>query len=375
MCCFRLDVNLASTDQTGVSKPHATSGGARGGVGATTAGDGACATGATGEGATGGGATGGACAIGAGATGTSGAGPTGATGVCAAAANICGSKNDGRGGPRSISSSLDEESSPPPAAAGGGASRSMPATGTRRQSALPLIQRKTYSGRLFSTFKTPVMSGPPLIDEPRNSDTPCSPTIHSQMASTVTPSCASCAASSGDANADATAASMTAASYWDTRGAAGARRRRAGAWPAVVCAAASWTLASSWARLAVLASACPEIKLLRDDFNVNRRHLDHHTGVDPRRLQLRATARLPQISLLLKVFDAPRGFLGRGLRVALDLRRRGEEPFGGQDGQRRRGVELDQLRFLIVRGLLGRREQRVQAEERRPAWRSTSTLD
>ena len=214
---FRSDANLASTDQTAVSKPHATSGGARGGVGATTAGDGACATGATGEGATGGGATGGACAIGAGATGTSGAGPTGATGVCAAAANICGSKNDGRGGPRSISSSLDEESSPPPAAAGGGASRSMPATGTRRQSALPLIQRKTYSGQLFSTFKTPVMSGPPLIDEPRNSDTPCSPTIHSQMASTVTPSCASCAASSGDANADATDASMTAASYLDTR--------------------------------------------------------------------------------------------------------------------------------------------------------------
>jgi hypothetical protein len=74
------------------------------------------------------------------------------------------------------------------------------------------------------------------------------------------------------------------------------------------------------------------------------------------------------------LFDAPRGFHGRGLRVALDLRRRGEEPLSGQDGQRRRGVELDQLFLLIVRGLLGRREQRVRAEERRPAWKSTSEL-
>ena len=133
-------------------------------------------------------------------------------------------------------------------------------------------------------------------------------------------------------------------------------------------------MASSWARLAVAASACPEIKLLRDDFNVNRRHLDHHTGVDPRRPQLRGTVRLPQISRLLKLFDAPRGFLGRGLRVALDLRRRGEEPFGGRDGQRRRGEELDQLFLLIVRGLLGRREQRAQAEERKPAWKLSSEL-
>ena len=85
MRCFGLDVNLASTDQTGVSKPHATSGGARGGVGATTAGDGACATGATGEGATGG-----------------GAGASTSIACCAWTA-------------------------------GGGASTSMPSTGTRRQ--------------------------------------------------------------------------------------------------------------------------------------------------------------------------------------------------------------------------------------------------
>ena len=253
--------------------------------------------------------------------------------------------------------------------AGGGASRSMPATGARRQRAAALARArpKTYSGLVFSTFETPFRNALPFS---HSSWKPGSlSTIQSQMSSMVTPSCASCAASSGDANADA-----TGVSYLVLAGRPRPDRGRAGARPAVVCAAASWTLASSWARLAVLASACPEIKLLRDDFNVNRRHLDHHTGVDPRRLQLRATARLPQISRLLKVFDAPRGFLGRGLRVALDLRRRGEEPLSGQDGQRRRGVELDQLRFLIVRGLLGRREQRVQAEERRPAWKSTSEL-
>ena len=80
------------------------------------------------------------------------------------------------------------------------------------------------------------------------------------------------------------------------------------------------------------------------------------------------------MSRLLKLFDAPRGFLERGLRVALDLRRRGEAPFGGRDGQRRRGEELDQLFLLIVRGLLGRREQRAQAEERKPAWKLSSEL-
>ena len=342
---FRSDANLASTDQTGVSKPHATSGGARGATTPSDAGDEACATG-EGAGAStsiacGAWTAGGACAT--------GEGPP-------AAANIRGSKDDGRDGSRSISSP-DEESD------------AWPSTGTRRQraAALPRARPKTYSGLRLSTSETPFRNALPFS---HSSWKPGSlSTIHSQMSSMLTPSCASCAASSGDANADA-----TAASYFFPAGRPRPSRRRAGARPAVVCAAASWTLASSWARLAVLASACPEIKLLRDDFNVNRRHLDHHTGVDPRRLQLRATARLPQISLLLKVFDAPRGFLGRGLRVALDLRRRGEEPFGGQDGQRRRGVELDQLRFLIVRGLLGRREQRVQAEERRPAWRSTSEL-
>ena len=77
MCCFRLVVNLASTDQTGVSKPHATSSGARG---ATTPGD----------------AGGWACATGEGASASTSIG--------------CGAWT-----------------------AGGGASRSMPATGTLRQ--------------------------------------------------------------------------------------------------------------------------------------------------------------------------------------------------------------------------------------------------
>ena len=53
---------------------------------------------------------------------------------------------------------------------------------------MPPTQRETYSGPLFSTFETPFRSGLPLAaDLPRNSGTPRSPTIHSQMTSTVTP--------------------------------------------------------------------------------------------------------------------------------------------------------------------------------------------